>query len=182
MANHSHVCGINSANEYKILQRCESFPRMWDQRSPYNLIIYTQRIIPTYVGSTVYMILVAVLTLNHSHVCGINGAGSAPPRIAHESFPRMWDQLLDRKASPDLDRIIPTYVGSTAYYYYQCGAKKNHSHVCGINATESETDTAEFESFPRMWDQRTFHPSHNPLDRIIPTYVGSTTKSRNSRP
>ena len=132
---------------------CESFPRMWDQ--PVHCIdsFTTQRIIPTYVGSTLTRAFDNVVFSNHSHVCGINPIDPEPVLPDVESFPRLWDQ---RRSAARLDvyaRIIPTYVGSTR----KAGAHgiyiANHSHVCGINGCKCFNRYKRVESFPRMWDQ-----------------------------
>ena len=50
--NHSHVCGINVSMSSISFFSSESFPRMWDQRLPCSGLCCSERIIPTYVGST----------------------------------------------------------------------------------------------------------------------------------
>ena len=67
---------------------------MWDQRVLTGGRVEISRIIPTYVGSTVWQLSELDCYL--------------------ESFPRMWDQLDERLALWVLQRIIPTYVGSTS--------------------------------------------------------------------
>ena len=94
LSNHSHVCGINPFHKKNKISPRESFPRMWDQLSCIPLLSESSRIIPTYVGSTVWQLSELDCYL--------------------ESFPRMWDQLDERLALWVLQRIIPTYVGSTS--------------------------------------------------------------------
>ena len=111
--NHSHVCGINFKRFACHLRHTESFPRMWDQPFRPPGIGARSRIIPTYVGSTVFKSLHVFYFPNHSHVCGIN-VDQWYSRAAHsESFPRMWDQPAFRFQLVSKLRIIPTYVGST---------------------------------------------------------------------
>ena len=88
----------------------------------------------------------------------------------------MWDQLLVQFIKIRLDRIIPTYVGSTLRLIVPLPYLPNHSHVCGINILISLDDSRVCESFPRMWDQRNIHILHFLRVRIIPTYVGSTAR------
>mgnify|MGYP004702500693 CR=1 FL=1 len=131
--NHSHVCGINVAQAVNGQSVVESFPRMWDQlglviRRPFEL-----RIIPTYVGSTPSLRCSSSCLPNHSHVCGINEQKVSKDLKALESFPRMWDQRDARVLKAVLNRIIPTYVGSTGLIGGYQGKTANHSHVCGIN-------------------------------------------------
>ena len=71
-ANHSHVCGINNSLELLAVVGCESFPRMWDQPRKDGAEPSPERIIPTYVGSTILDPARPPLIPNHSHVCGIN--------------------------------------------------------------------------------------------------------------
>ena len=153
----------------------ESFPRMWDQHMlpyPFHCI---HRIIPTYVGSTHLPQTRARKNPNHSHVCGINFLVCPILMSVIESFPRMWDQLVENILAADVSRIIPTYVGSTFFVGSVFKFDANHSHVCGINGPSTGKRSPFNESFPRMWDQHRSQ-SQSPLRmRIIPTYVGSTS-------
>ena len=71
-ANHSHVCGINRDASARASGSFESFPRMWDQLIKRLKSMETDRIIPTYVGSTWNYMYIPAHAANHSHVCGIN--------------------------------------------------------------------------------------------------------------
>ena len=133
LANHSHVCGINSARGIHSGIPCESFPRMWDQLSLF--------------------LIHAPIPSNHSHVCGINCISFSAHLFVFESFPRMWDQHTECPRNREKIRIIPTYVGSTQRRYHERRKIPNHSHVCGINAHLMNTHLQIPESFPRMWDQ-----------------------------
>ena len=86
----------------------------------------------------------------------------------------MWDQRFQHLFETLIGRIIPTYVGSTAAELCITAVTANHSHVCGINARLPSSIPAMNESFPRMWDQRYALIKKLRLNRIIPTYVGST--------
>ena len=116
-SNHSHVCGINRTSCTSRTVGNESFPRMWDQPAALHFVVRQERIIPTYVGSTLICLLFSVHAL--------------------ESFPRMWDQPLSDSAENYTYRIIPTYVGSTFRHSPRWKQSPNHSHVCGINPTNS---------------------------------------------
>ena len=94
--------------------------------------------------------------------------------IASESFPRMWDQPVHWSFFHPLNRIIPTYVGSTELLLIDATVVPNHSHVCGINLQMFMRPSSISESFPRMWDQHRASVPFPPHYRIIPTYVGST--------
>ena len=115
--NHSHVCGINVEQELHFAFRAESFPRMWDQHVDFHVARVRRRIIPTYVGSTVFSSAFQLEFSNHSHVCGINGYVKLTKVVEDESFPRMWDQLYIGNYFNVNARIIPTYVGSTQPNY-----------------------------------------------------------------
>ena len=137
LPNHSHVCGINPKVWACDLVIVESFPRMWDQQSSSMLFLVTSRIIPTYVGSTQNGPVECPLVSNHSHVCGINFYSRDIVLRGLESFPRMWDQRRLQPCSAARPRIIPTYVGSTRSCPAVLRNSSNHSHVCGINPTNS---------------------------------------------
>ena len=57
--------------------------------------------------------------------------------LLYESFPRMWDQHKEAGRRLSFQRIIPTYVGSTKPGTTVVMLIPNHSHVCGINPTNS---------------------------------------------
>ena len=152
----------------------ESFPRMWDQRNICIHRVAVDRIIPTYVGSTITRNKVVHAVSNHSHVCGINDRRKSRTCSLFESFPRMWDQLSQRDLQRLRSRIIPTYVGSTKCDKNGQYIGSNHSHVCGINLVLEVIHSGGRESFPRMWDQPIADLDLLTIGRIIPTYVGST--------
>ena len=132
--NHSHVCGINQYLAIRVGGTFESFPRMWDQLGKLLLAFRFERIIPTYVGSTLQTIPLSGGGTNHSHVCGINDEMDELDEGMIESFPRMWDQRNTGMISRICFRIIPTYVGSTINHFQCHAVPPNHSHVCGINS------------------------------------------------
>ena len=156
LANHSHVRGINDLAG--------------------STVLLLDRIIPTYVGSTTVNDKADWFPANHSHVCGINWGIVDGLIFDNESFPRMWDQLFIITLFWLPRRIIPTYVGSTLADSEFRRIHTNHSHVCGINAPHSATSPASSESFPRMWDQLIVTNDDGLQYRIIPTYVGSTSR------
>ena len=65
----------------------------------------------------------------------------------------MWDQPMETDLNTAIDRIIPTYVGSTVAARVLALGDPNHSHVCGINDAVFLFVCVNVESFPRMWDQ-----------------------------
>ena len=147
---------------------------MWDQRCHTPPSYVCLRIIPTYVGSTAEIAKEIYNGTNHSHVCGINCLLHLQEHAMLESFPRMWDQPSLENVTSEPVRIIPTYVGSTRTCKVETVRISNHSHVCGINLVRCENVLCLVESFPRMWDQLSSFLYTSVLQRIIPTYVGST--------
>ena len=131
---------------------------MWDQRQERQVLVQDSRIIPTYVGSTDDHGTENAIDTNHSHVCGINATTFATASDTVESFPRMWDQRTDRTRRTGLQRIIPTYVGSTPGLFLVDVDDANQSHVCGINHSKILWRGFGCESFPRMWDQPELPP------------------------
>ena len=147
---------------------------MWDQLYIESEDFYESRIIPTYVGSTAISSTGQPRRANHSHVCGINLNVRTLCALLAESFPRMWDQPQFENLPVLFQRIIPTYVGSTRSRRRSRIKPSNHSHVCGINLTQTKKVHSITESFPRMWDQHPVTACKHLPTRIIPTYVGST--------
>ena len=68
-------------------------------------------------------------------------------------------------------------MGSTGIQLSYSTRGPNHSHVCGINHRPHKGNICILESFPRMWDQPALSNVVIVFLRIIPTYVGSTTRS-----
>ena len=93
----------------------------------------------------------------------------------------MWDQLGMLNDGEYIERIIPTYVGSTHRLRTSELNSPNHSHVCGINYLFSTECSYFLESFPRMWDQPLIYQVIRLIQRIIPTYVGSTRRKNNGQ-
>ena len=63
--NHSHVCGINACSASQNSTKSESFPRMWDQQDFSVLLFIEDRIIPTYVGSTLQIAFTLHQAIQH---------------------------------------------------------------------------------------------------------------------
>ena len=91
-----------------------------------------------------------------------------------ESFPRLWDELMEFACTEILTRIIPTPVGWTPNSLWCIPTAPNHSHACGMNWDCWYDHHYRYESFPRLWDEPQVLRYGYWCTRIIPTPVGWT--------
>ena len=113
LRDHPHVCGQYVGRLLKGLTGLGSPPRMWVvQESPFR-VVYTDRITPTYVGSTDFLFLKSHICQDHPHVCGQYMYQLASQVQKMGSPPRMWVVQINHYHLVKTKGITPTYVGST---------------------------------------------------------------------
>ena len=69
--------------------------------------------------------------------------------------------------------IIPTRVGTSVYLFTTEGVYGDHPHACGDKLYVESIAIPVQGSSPRVWGQEALTKSFIPLDRIIPTRVGT---------
>ena len=113
---------------------------------------------------------------DHPHVCGEHGVEPAYVISFGGSSPRMWGTRIIHIFTFMYNRIIPTYVGNTDSLHNRPPRKADHPHVCGEHAVALRMLDGEHGSSPRMWGTLHGWQSSGCRGRIIPTYVGNTSR------
>ena len=110
---HPHACGEHDPLAAQHLERLGSSPRMWG--TPERIIqhLYATRFIPTHVGNTIDVVILALDGAVHPHACGEHDNPDLPPRTIYGSSPRMWGTHRRSGRHDRARRFIPTHVGNT---------------------------------------------------------------------
>ena len=146
---------------------------MWGQEYLVNLPSECLRIIPTRVGTSVISCIISVKYRDHPHACGDKIVSSAKDPYYPGSSPRVWGQvvIVCRVVKPS--RIIPTRVGTSAYYRADISIIWDHPHACGDKLCRSSLCGVLRGSSPRVWGQGYSVLMNIQEPRIIPTRVGT---------
>ena len=133
-----------------------------------------RRIIPTYVGNTVFVPLYVIAATDHPHIRGEHQRGLIITCLETGSSPHTWGKLPPVSLIPGLDRIIPTYVGNTAECWFDVGDAADHPHIRGEHDIAGLVEDMTTGSSPHTWGTRHCQSRNFKKRRIIPTYVGNT--------
>ena len=110
----------------------------------------------------------------HPHACGDKTL--VRPSISRRllSSPRVWGQACGSTTQMVSYRIIPTRVGTRLTNDIVNSDRRDHPHACGDKLMRSENYAKAQRSSPRVWGQGSKMRSGSPLQRIIPTRVGTS--------
>ena len=93
----------------------------------------------------------------------------------------MWGQGTPQPKQAVFLRIIPTRVGTSKVICYPAHHSWDHPHACGDKADCLKTTKTRAGSSPRVWGQVRPCFGRFPLQRIIPTRVGTRTSQTHFR-
>ena len=111
--NHPHACGDKPTLSSDWKPILGSSPRVWGQ-DPYTCDVRKiYRIIPTRVGTSLYLTPFLCSLDDHPHACGDKYSVGNKWDSLIGSSPRVWGQGTHRARPLALDRIIPTRVGTS---------------------------------------------------------------------
>ena len=131
------------------------------------------RIIPTRVGTSYILFCDSPYHEDHPHACGDKSNEFFNFFQYLGSSPRVWGQVAIELSSVIRQRIIPTRVGTSIYFFTFNKFIQDHPHACGDKKRKENSDAISLGSSPRVWGQEI---AKNPLTscfRIIPTRVGT---------
>ena len=114
--DHPHACGDKTQTDYINMTELGSSPRVWGQGIPNCVKASFQRIIPTRVGTRTLSMLKALARTDHPHACGDKTRIACLTIIVRGSSPRVWGQATFSGDKKKIVRIIPTRVGTRAFY------------------------------------------------------------------
>ena len=147
---------------------------MWGQDlSDINTTTKT-RIIPTRVGTSRRLKNCNFYAKDHPHACGDKDFRHIFDKHFSGSSPRVWGQALKNASLTFLDRIIPTRVGTRIISSLGFPIAWDHPHACGDKFDITQLRKLSTGSSPRVWGQDCCKYNFNPIQRIIPTRVGTS--------
>ena len=156
-------------------------PRAWGAPSHLVGAPEPDRTIPTCVGSTNRSGTPDRPATDHPHVRGEHrtAVGIASPVCGPS--PRAWGALDDPPTAGLHCRTIPTCVGSTRRRRAPASRPSDHPHVRGEHVLVNVADHRPDGPSPRAWGAPEVTQGLVQLGRTIPTCVGSTCCSSNTR-
>ena len=98
------------------------------------------------------------------------------------SSPRVWGALRHQKIPILRIRLIPTCVGSTTPGVTRVRCAAAHPHVCGEHFPNTDLLSIVSGSSPRVWGALDVRDARRPGVRLIPTCVGSTSRTSAALP
>ena len=130
-----------------------SSPRVWGQVGQFTTQWYSERIIPTRVGTSGVLLPNILYRRDHPHACG--------------------DKSCQPKSSVILTRIIPTRVGTSFSVNFLMSSRQDHPHACGDKYRRSAAYIQLTGSSPRVWGQGRLAVLPFGIVGIIPTRMGT---------
>ena len=108
-----------------------SSPRVWGQEYPRAECRCQNGIIPTRVGTSVYVVKLRCDKRDHPHACGDKASVALQEVSETGSSPRVWGQVIVCKLDNGNIRIIPTRVGTRSIDSVHHHSREDHPHACG---------------------------------------------------
>ena len=131
LQDHPHACGDKICDAVITQFFIGSSPRVWGQALPDLVGSKTDGIIPTRVGTSVFLLPFGLSLWDHPHACGDKDINKLCTVGADGSSPRVWGQEKVIYIVTDSNRIIPTRVGTSFNNMLISGEARDHPHACG---------------------------------------------------
>ena len=152
--DHPHIRGDHMVIAYLCLTELESPPHTWGPHVYPPEQFKSRRITPTYVGTTFYTSTAIWFSQDHPHIRGDHHAWLSPLAVREGSPPHTWGPPLYVGENDVIERITPTYVGTTS--------------------SLRQRPSRALESPPHTWGPQDVNYLVWLHVRITPTYVGTT--------
>ena len=111
--DHPHACGDKPLISIYLLYVTGSSPRVWGQELSLTCISPIVRIIPTRVGTSLFLYVFLPSSRDHPHACGDKAIDNNTIALTKGSSPRVWGQAMTVEKAFLNCRIIPTRVGTS---------------------------------------------------------------------
>ena len=147
---------------------------MWGQVNNPSEYRYSDRIIPTRVGTSLYLHLAQNKQLYHPHACGDKFSCRCVIIEVAGSSPRVWGQVFSSTHFSVSGGIIPTRVGTSCPMRRLALVLQDHPHACGDKYIKNTNRQQSIGSSPRVWGQVANQGCGIGLGGIIPTRVGTS--------
>ena len=129
--DHPHACGDKVDALVDNADTLGSSPRVWGQGKRSDVVASARGIIPTRVGTSRSGRNGRRNVEDHPHACGDKYAGLRVKACKKGSSPRVWGQDKFCPIGADMDRIIPTRVGTSGKIPLFTTLNWDHPHACG---------------------------------------------------
>ena len=173
--DHPHIRGDHHAVRLCFTHRRGSPPHTW---GPPPLVVSSAMpagITPTYVGTTTHNIVITnPIFKDHPHIRGDHKRVLRWPGKGGGSPPHTWGPLEVYDANGTLRGITPTYVGTTTVLHSFLLIIGDHPHIRGDHPGIGRAYYLTAGSPPHTWGPRKVMFSDDGIERITPTYVGTT--------
>ena len=110
--DHPHAYGDKAHLRYLMTTTVGSSPRVWGQVNNPSEYRYSDRIIPTRMGTRYLQPRTEVRAWDHPHAYGDKPSKFKPVFSDKGSSPRVWGQVMKVTEAFDMFRIIPTRMGT----------------------------------------------------------------------
>ena len=131
-------------------------------------------IIPTRVGTRVFVNICIKNAKDHPHACGDKTGLTDKNGKKIGSSPRVWGQVTAMLFRHLPMRIIPTRVGTSCVTSFKGFFSRDHPHACGDKSDRIKKASFRLGSSPRVWGQASTLGIATAPTRIIPTRVGTS--------
>ena len=132
---HPHACGENEVVDHRYRDHLGPSPRVWGQHEEAGVLNGSRRSIPTRVGTTSVVAVTTSVKTVHPHACGDNLDANYSAEDEYGPSPRVWGQRRSPSTAGNVERSIPTRVGTTTGGCRPSVRSPVHPHACGDNPT-----------------------------------------------
>ena len=151
--DHPHACGDKLKFQQVQHLSMGSSPRVWGQGKTATLSLLSPRIIPTRVGTSSLWRKKKPIYEDHPHACGDKAVTAIGGVLLPGSSPRVWGQETEKWVEQNINRIIPTRVGTRCLNGIDKDGKQDHPHACGDKVFCPVCGRGGLGSSPRVWGQ-----------------------------
>ena len=172
--DHPHACGDKVTTPPPLVSVKGSSPRVWGQDNSNSDSVSVRRIIPTRMGTSKLSFCEPRLSKDHPHAYGDKPQGCLLQAFLAGSSPRVWGQESCCAVRLFLPGIIPTRMGTSAFWNAFIVVAKDHPHAYGDKKRERKRTLTVGGSSPRVWGQDGVVLCFVKSVGIIPTRMGTS--------
>ena len=161
--------------------KCGTSPHAWGKPLLERAAAVADRNIPTCVGKTRRRSYPFLRRPEHPHMRGENASSDSSRETTDGTSPHAWGKPTFGSAPPEVSRNIPTCVGKTGSLREFGRVSPEHPHMRGENSAGYNIHAAISGTSPHAWGKRSTRAQATTRPRNIPTCVGKTLCTKNSK-
>jgi len=178
---HPHTRGEHVGGAVESEYPAGSSPHTWGTRLLLEPLLVGERFIPTHVGNTMTQPRRAYPPPVHPHTRGEHATTIDDFIYEDGSSPHTWGTPRKQSRGGRYNRFIPTHVGNTVVALHKCFDCSVHPHTRGEHVLAMPGTMINNGSSPHTWGTLYIPCAYCGKERFIPTHVGNTTDSRESK-